>query len=562
MATDEQARERIVSAASELFATQGYGATTTAMVAKRAGVSARTVRRLVGGPHELLVAALAEHRRSEAADLVGAAAGTPERNPPLSVLIEAAHRLFADPARSWDSLELEVLARAAEDPELRSLGADRIAQRSANARALTEHSRGSGGLDPELSDAAVVHLTMALSIGLAMLDPVVADRPTPLEWDAMMARLGATMAPAEMLLQPAYEVSSHWYLRVDIPDRPGGLSRLIRSLGTLHVYTVALQVVGHEATNRTIDMALIAPQHVSRAVILAAAESAGENAYITTGSPDARRDLSTRMLDAATFLVKHPDAAPSVAAELVGAEHVEVIDATDGVDDRTDVLRLQWTADRHVLLQRSWAPFAHTEQARASALLRLSAAIARVAGDDDVAGWIEPVKNGTVWIRLARPEDSDAVAGMHDRCSERSRYQRYFSLSEWRDVRLRRLAGGHRGAALVAMDRGGDIVALGNVFPEAPGDSRTAEIAVLVEDAHQGTGVGTVMLQRMLQVASRMGFSEVVAHVLADNTGMRHLLDKTGLSWSITIEEGVARMAAALPVALDSDDRLQPPDPG
>lgn len=562
MATDEQARERIVSAACELFATQGYGATTTAMVAKQAGVSARAVRRLVGGPHELLVAALADRRGSEAADLVGAAAGTPERNPPLSVLIEAAHRLFADPGRSWGSLELEVLARASEDPALRSLGADRIAQRSANAKVVTAHSRGAGGLDPELSDAAVVHLSMALSIGLAMLDPVAADRPTPLEWDAMMARLGATMAPAEMLLQPAYDVSSHWYLRVDIPDRLGGLARLIRSLGTLHVYTVALQVVGHEAHTRTIDMALMAPAHVAREVILAAAESTGENAYITTGSPDARRDLFTRMLDAATFLVKHPDSAPHVAAELVGAEHVEVIDATDGVDDRTDVLRLQWTADRHVLLQRSWAPFAHTEQARASALLRLSAAIARAGGSDDVAGWIESVKNGTVWIRLARPEDSDAVAAMHDRCSERSRYQRYFSLTEWRDVRLRRLAGGHRGAALVAMDRGGDIVALGNVFPEAPSDSSTAEIAVLVEDAHQGTGVGTAILQRMLQVATRMGFSEVVAHVLADNTGMRHLLDKTGLTWSTTIEEGVARMAAVLPTAQDPDSLLPPPDPG
>ena len=552
MATDEQTRKRIVSAASELFATQGYGATTTEMVAKRAGVSARTVRRLVGGAHELLEAALAEPRASEAADLVGEAAGTPERNPPLSVLIEAAHLLFTDPGRSWDSLELEVLARAAEDPELRSLGTDRVAERTANARAVTAHSRGVGGLDPELSDAAVVHLSMALSIGLAMLDPVALDRPTPLEWDAMMARLGATMAPPEMLLQPSYKVSSHWYLRVDIPDRPGGLSRLIRSLGTLHVYTVALQVVGHGGDNRTIDMALMAPQHVSREVILAAAESAGENAYLTTGSPDARRDLFTRMLDAATFLVKHPEAAPQVAGELVGAEHVEVIDATDGVDDRTDVLRLQWTADRHVLLQRSWAPFAHTEQARASALLRLSAAIANVGGNDDEAGWIEPVKNGTVWIRLARPEDSSAVAAMHDRCSERSRYQRYFSLTEWRDVRLRRLAGGHRGATLVAMDRGGDIVALGNVFPESPGEGRTAEIAVLVEDAHQGTGVGTTVLRRMLQVGPRMGFSEVVAHVLADNTGMRHLLDKTGLSWSTTVEEGVARMAAVLPAAPDS----------
>jgi RimJ/RimL family protein N-acetyltransferase len=322
------------------------------------------------------------------------------------------------------------------------------------------------------------------------------------------------------------------------------MSRIIRALGALHVYTVSLGVVGYGPGTRTVDLALIAPQHVSADVILAAAESAGESAHITVGSPDAGRDLPTRMLDAATFLVKHPEDAPTVAAGVVEADNVQVIAATEGADDRADVLRLQWTADRHVLLQRNWAPFAGAEQARASALLRLSSAIARLSGDDDVTGWIDPVRDSTVWIRLARPEDAHAVAAMHERCSERSRFQRYFSLTEWRDLQLRRLAGGHRGATLVAMSRDGDIVALGNVFPEAPDEGRSAEIALIVEDAHQGTGVGTALLRRMLQVAPTMGFTEVVAHVLADNAGMKHLLEATGLAWTTTVESGVASMTA------------------
>jgi RimJ/RimL family protein N-acetyltransferase len=133
---------------------------------------------------------------------------------------------------------------------------------------------------------------------------------------------------------------------------------------------------------------------------------------------------------------------------------------------------------------------------------------------------------------------------MHERCSERSRFQRYFSLTQWRDIQLRRLSGGHRGATLVAMSRDGAIVALGNVFPESPDDATTAEIALIVEDAHQGTGVGTALLRRMLQVTPTMGFTHVVAHVLADNAGMKHLLATTGLTWSTTVEEGVASMTA------------------
>jgi hypothetical protein len=42
---------------------------------------------------------------------------------------------------------------------------------------------------------------------------------------------------------------------------------------------------------------------------------------------------------------------------------------------------------------------------------------------------------GTVWIRLARPEDSDAVAAMHERCSESSLYRRYLTaVGRWRDI--------------------------------------------------------------------------------------------------------------------------------
>jgi AcrR family transcriptional regulator/RimJ/RimL family protein N-acetyltransferase len=546
MSADEAKRARIVAAASELFTAQGFGATTIDMVAKRAGVGVRAVGRLVGDRQDLLLEVLAERGESVVADLVEQAAQTPDRTPPLSALIEAAHRLQQAPEASWDSLDLEVLARAREDAAMRTIGTERLARRSANVKAISASSRAAGGLDPGLSDNAVVHLSMALSIGLAMLDPVATHRPTPLEWDAMIARIGAAVAPSELLLEPAYEVSERWRVRVDIPDRPGGMSRIIRALGALHVYTVSLGVVGYGPGTRTVDLALIAPPHVSVDVILAAAESAGEHAHITVGSPDAGRDLPTRMLDAATFLVKHPEDAPTVAAGLVEADKVSVISATEGVDDRADILRLQWTADRHVLLERSWAPFAGAEQARASALLRLSSAIAKLAGEADSTGWIDPVRDGTVWIRLARPEDAHAVADMHERCSERSRYQRYFSLTEWREIQLRRLAGGHRGATLVAMSRDGDIVALGNVFPEAPDEGRAAEIALIVEDAHQGTGVGTALLRRMLQVAPTMGFTEVVAHVLADNAGMKHLLETTGLVWTTTVESGVSSMSAPL----------------
>ena len=116
-------------------------------------------------------------------------------------------------------------------------------------------------------------------------------------------------------------------------------------------------------------------------------------------------------------------------------------------------------------------PFTRVEQTRASALLRLSAAIAVAAGDADAQGWVEPVKDGTVWIRLAHPEDAEAVGAMHRRCSDRTLYLRYVSSGDWHEIQMRRLSGGHSGATLVAVGDDGTVIGLGNVFPERPDDN-------------------------------------------------------------------------------------------
>jgi RimJ/RimL family protein N-acetyltransferase len=308
-----------------------------------------------------------------------------------------------------------------------------------------------------------------------------------------------------------------------------------------------MQVVDSGEGYRTIDVALIAPDSVTEDVMLAAARSVGKHAYVGPGTLDDAIDLPTRVLDGATQLVTTPELAPLAAGELVEADHVEVADANEGEDDSPDVMRLQWTPDRHVVLQRSWAPFARAERTRASALLRLSSAIAAMAGTEQAPGWVEPVKGGTVWIRLARPEDADAVAAMHDRSSDRSRYQRYFSIADWHGTRLYRLSGGHRGATLVVMNEDGDIIGLGNVFPDPSEGDHVAEIALIVEDAYQRKGVGRKLLQAMLHMAVRLGFTEVVASVLADNNGMLHLFKTSGLEWITEVHDGVAYMRAPLP---------------
>lgn len=546
MTRSDELRRRIVDVAAGLFAEHGYGGTTLRMVAEQVGVSPHTVRRLTGGRDELFATVIATELTSGAADRVASAAAQPEISPPLAVLIEAAAQIFAAPEWGWSVLELEALTRAHRDDEVRALVAARLDRRRANIGAVVKQARRVGGLDDDVDEAALVHFALALSVGLAVVEPV-SQQPSRVNWNALVARVGTSVAPAEPLMAAEYEARNPWRLRIDIPDRAGALARLVRVLSTLHAYVAGTAVLASSGGTRTIDLAVTVPEKISGQTLLAVAMAAGSNGYVTEGSPDDGIDLPTRVLDGATELVTNPGSAPLAAAALVEADHFEVIDATAGEDDAAGVLRLQWTPDRHVVLHRDWAPFAPVEQTRASALLRLAAAIAGSEGDATNLGWVEPVEgNGTVWIRLGRPEDADAVAAMHERCSERTRYRRYLSgAAQWRDLSLRRLTGGHRGATLVVMSEDGSIVGLGNVFPD-PGDGHTAELAEIIEDAYQGWGIGTRLLRHMLELAQRLGFQSVVATVLAENAEMLAVLEQTGLGWTREVDNGVLTMRAPL----------------
>ena len=553
--------------AAELFAQHGYEGVGVRMVAQEAGVSQYRVRKLTGGRTELFATVMAEKVTSDAADRIARAAqaahpGVPM--PPLAVIIAAAGEVFANPPRSWDLLELEALTRAHRDPELRVIESERIQRRWDNIRALVRQVRADGGIDDTVDDDVLAHFSLALSVGLAMVDPALTDRPRREDWDALMARIGVAVAPAEIAGEPDQGPRSYWRIRVDIPDRAGGVAQLIRAVGALNTYALAMYMIDAHDGTRTVDLAVTAPESVTEDVLRAAALSAGRNAYVRPGSPDDALDLPSRIMDGATELVANPGWAPFAAEQLVEADHVRVVDATEGEDDRTNVLRLQWTQDRHVLLSRSWAPFARAEQTRASALLRLFAAIAKAAGDTDAQGWIEPVKAGTVWIRLAHPEDAHAVTAMHKRCSQRTLYQRYVSSGDWQEIQMRRLSGGHSGATLVAVGDEGKVIGLGNVFPEHSGDERSAEIAVLVEDAHQGGGVGSALLRRLVRLAQRLEFEEVVAVVLADNTGMLRLLTRMGLVWTSRVEDGMTTLRAPLagwtPESVAAPTDATPPD--
>jgi len=153
-----------------------------------------------------------------------------------------------------------------------------------------------------------------------------------------------------------------------------------------------------------------------------------------------------------------------------------------------------------------------------------------------VAPWKS--KNGTpVLIRPIRPEDEPLLVAFHKTLSEESVYHRYFSQLKLDQriahERLTRICFNDydREIALVvehqnAKTKQTEILGVGRLSKER--GLNKAEFAMLVSDAWQKQGLGTELLNRLVQVARDEKLSVLTADILADNVAMQVVSKKAG----------------------------------
>jgi acyl-CoA synthetase (NDP forming)/RimJ/RimL family protein N-acetyltransferase len=149
---------------------------------------------------------------------------------------------------------------------------------------------------------------------------------------------------------------------------------------------------------------------------------------------------------------------------------------------------------------------------------------------------------GTVHLRPVVPDDADGLAGLHSRLSERSRYFRYFGAYPRippRDLERFSTVDHHDRVAFVAL-LGDDIVAVGRYERLDHGPS--AEVAFVVDDAHQGRGLGSILLEHLAAAASERGLRRFVAEVLAENSSMVRVFRDAGYEVSREFDGGVLHL--------------------
>ena len=144
----------------------------------------------------------------------------------------------------------------------------------------------------------------------------------------------------------------------------------------------------------------------------------------------------------------------------------------------------------------------------------------------------------TAHVRPVRPEDEQLMVDFYSRVSDESKYLRFFApMPTLSDKDLHRFTNvDHVDRVALIMLLGGEMIAVGRFEVTDPGE---AEVAFLVEDAHQGRGIGQLLLEHLAQAGRERGVERFVAEVLPDNKAMIATFRDAGYRLVSDYDQGV-----------------------
>jgi acyl-CoA synthetase (NDP forming)/RimJ/RimL family protein N-acetyltransferase len=154
---------------------------------------------------------------------------------------------------------------------------------------------------------------------------------------------------------------------------------------------------------------------------------------------------------------------------------------------------------------------------------------------------------GTAHLRPIRPDDAGLLREFYARLSPESIYYRFFSprprLTDGEIAHFTTVDYDDRVALIATI--GGSMVAVVR-YDRLRAGSETAEVAFLVEDAHQGRGVASVLLEHIAAAARERGIRRFVADVLPENRRMSKVFRDAGYKAEQRFEDGVLMLTLDL----------------
>jgi acetyl coenzyme A synthetase (ADP forming)-like protein len=150
-----------------------------------------------------------------------------------------------------------------------------------------------------------------------------------------------------------------------------------------------------------------------------------------------------------------------------------------------------------------------------------------------------PIGKNAVHVRPITPEDAPALREFHDGLSAETVRLRFFTphphLTEAELTRFTVVDHDDREALVAVLN--GHIIAVGRYDRFDRPD--VAEVAFVVADAHQGRGIGTLLLEYLAAAARSRGIGQFVAETLYENREMMAVFQNVGFAEQTHTDHGV-----------------------
>ena len=166
----------------------------------------------------------------------------------------------------------------------------------------------------------------------------------------------------------------------------------------------------------------------------------------------------------------------------------------------------------------------------------------------------------TATVHVATPDDAESLAAFFKRLSPESRRNRFFTDSKPGESAIDQMCDDADPKKVLTMivNRFAEgeqrIIAAGSYFAS---DEITAEVAVTVDDAFQGKGLGTLLLERLSLLAIQHGFTEFKAITHTGNKAMLEVFRHSGFPVTEQYNDGFVTVQFSVLPGADSVARTE-----
>lgn len=149
---------------------------------------------------------------------------------------------------------------------------------------------------------------------------------------------------------------------------------------------------------------------------------------------------------------------------------------------------------------------------------------------------------GTAHLRPIHPSDADAVQAFHMRQSQDSIYMRFFAFkARLSSKELKRFTEvDYKDRVAFVITSRGEIIGIGRY--DRLDDPAEAEVAFNIADAHQGRGLGSILLEHLAAAAHENGIRRFTAEVLPENRKMLMVFSDAGYDVKRHFDDGVVSL--------------------